>query len=74
MKISEIKNNLANAKAVNFKLVSGDFVPAHFHVTEIGRVSKHFIDCGGTERFEKTVNFQLWNANDIEHKLKPQSY
>lgn len=72
MRLSEIKNHLANADTVNFKLASGDYVPDHFHVTEIGLVSKHFIDCGGTERFEKVVNFQLWNANDFEHRLKPQ--
>src|SRR5690606_3427982 len=47
------------------------FVPEHFHITEIGMVTKHFIDCGGTIRNEKAVNFQLWNANDFEHRLKP---
>lgn len=72
MKISEIKKHLETAEAVNFKLPSGDFVPQHFHVTEVGVITKHFIDCGGTERFEKVANFQLWNANDTEHKLKPQ--
>jgi hypothetical protein len=35
-------------------------------------VTKHFIDCGGKERIEKTANFQLWDANDFEHRLKPQ--
>jgi hypothetical protein len=34
-------------------------------------VTKHFIDCGGTIRNEKVVNFQLWNADDFEHRLKP---
>ena len=72
MKLSEIKAILAAAEAVNFKLPTGEFVPEHFHVTEIGLVTKHFIDCGGVERFEKVINFQLWNANDTEHRLKPQ--
>ena len=72
MKLSEIKAILAAAEAVNFKLPTGEFVPEHFHVTEIGLVTKHFIDCGGVERLEKVVNFQLWNANDTEHRLKPQ--
>ena len=72
MKLSEIKNHLATAESVNFKLTSGAYVPAHFHVTEVGFVSKHFIDCGGIERFEKVANFQLWDANDFEHRLKPQ--
>lgn len=72
MKLSEIKKHLATAEAVNFTLPSGAFVPEHFHVTEVGLITKHFIDCGGTERLEKVVNFQLWDANDFEHRLKPQ--
>ena len=72
MKLSEIKKHLATAEAVNFKLPTGGYVPEHFHVTEVGLVTKHFIDCGGNERLEKTVNFQLWEANDFEHRLKPQ--
>ena len=72
MKLSEIKQHLATAEAVNFKLPTGTLVPEHFHVTEVGLVTKHFIDCGGTERLERVVNFQLWDANDFEHRLKPQ--
>lgn len=72
MKLSEIKNHLSTAQAVNFQLPNGQFVPEHFHVTEVGMITKNFIDCGGTVRAEKVVNFQLWNANDTEHRLKPQ--
>ena len=46
-------------------------MPEYFHVTEVGQITKNFIDCGGTIRSEKVVNFQLWNANDFEHRLKP---
>jgi hypothetical protein len=72
MKLSEIKKHLATAESLNFRLPNGAFVPEHFHVTEIGRVTKDFIDCGGTVRHEKTINFQLWNASDTDHRLKPQ--
>jgi hypothetical protein len=72
MKLSEIKNHLRTAKSVTFQLPNGTFVPEHFHVTEVGQVTKHFIDCGGTVRNEKTVNFQLWEANDFDHRLAPQ--
>lgn len=72
MKLSEIKTLLATAQAVNFQLPDGSFVPEHFHVTEVGLIDKHFIDCGGTERREKVANFQLWDADDTEHRLKPQ--
>lgn len=71
MKLSEIKTILPNLENVTFQTPDGSFVPEHFHVTEIGNIQKHFIDCGGTIRTESVVNFQLWNANDFEHRLKP---
>jgi len=72
MKLSEIKNHLATAGAVNFKLPNGTFVPENFHVTEVGVITKNFIDCGGVVRKEEVANFQLWDANDFEHRLKPK--
>lgn len=72
MKLSEVKKQLSKAKAVNFKLPNGTFVPEHFHVTEVGIINKNFIDCGGTVRSEKAANFQLWNAKDTDHRLKPE--
>ena len=71
MKLSEIKEILPTLDNVQFELENGTFVPENFHVTEVGVITKHFIDCGGTIRNEKIVNFQLWNANDLEHRLKP---
>lgn len=72
MKLSEVKNQLSTLENVTFQLPNGTFVPEHFHVTEVGLVTKNFIDCGGTVRKETVVNFQLWEANDFEHRLKPQ--
>jgi len=72
MKLSEIKKLLTTVETVNFQLPNGSFVPEHFHVTEVGLITKNFIDCGGTVRKETVVNFQLWDANDFEHRLKPQ--
>lgn len=72
MKLSEIKIILETLETVNFQLPDGNFVPEHFHVTEVGLITKNFIDCGGTVRKETVVNFQLWDANDLEHRLKPQ--
>ncbi len=71
MKLSEIKTILPNLENVAFQLENGTFVPEHFHVTEVGIVTKNFIDCGGVVRNERVVNFQLWNADDTEHRLKP---
>ena len=72
MKLSEIKKYLSTATAVTFQLPNGTFVPEHFHVTEVGQITKNFIDCGGTVRRESVANFQLWDANDFEHRLKAQ--
>jgi phage anti-repressor protein len=71
MKLSEIKQILKTLDTVEFQLEDGSFVPEHFHVTEVGQSNKHFIDCGGVTRTENRVNFQLWNADDYEHRLKP---
>lgn len=71
MKLSNIKEILPTLNNVEFELENGTFVPEHFHVTEIGLITKTFIDCGGTMRNEKVINFQLWNADDYEHRLKP---
>ncbi|MGJ1242364.1 MULTISPECIES: DUF6428 family protein [Sphingobacterium] len=71
MKLSEIKEILPTLENVEFQLENGTFVPEHFHVTEVGQITKNFIDCGGVIRAEKVVSFQLWNANDLEHRLKP---
>jgi hypothetical protein len=72
MKLSEIKQELKQLETIAFKLPNGELVPNHFHVTEVGKITKHFIDCGGTVRNETVVNFQLWNANDYDHRLHPE--
>lgn len=71
MKVSEVKEVLARLNNVEFQLENGKFVPEHFHVTEVGIVGKKFIDCGGVIRNEEVANFQLWDADDYEHRLKP---
>jgi hypothetical protein len=71
MTLEQIKSILPSLENVEFALENGTFVPEHFHVTEIGMITKKFIDCGGTIREEEKINFQLWDANDFEHRLKP---
>lgn len=72
MKLSEFKKQLNGVSELNFILPDGTSVPKHFHVTEVGQITKHFIDCGGTVRNERVVNFQLWEANDFDHRLAPE--
>ena len=72
MKLSEIKKILKNLDKIGFQLPNGTFVSSHFHVTEVGKVTKDFIDCGGKVRNETVINFQLWEQNDYDHRLHPE--
>tara|TARA_R110002020_G_scaffold271085_2_gene486341 strand:- start:733 stop:1200 length:468 start_codon:yes stop_codon:yes gene_type:complete len=72
MKLSQIKEHLTQLDKIAFQLPNGELVPNHFHVTEVGKINKKFIDCGGTLRNEEVVNFQLWNAEDYDHRLHPE--
>jgi Family of unknown function (DUF6428) len=73
MKISEFKEHLVHLSSVNFKLPNGEFVPNHFHITEVGALTKHFIDCGGDVHEEQTASLQIWVADDVDHRLSPRN-
>lgn len=71
MKLSEVKSALTGMDSLSFQLPDGSFVPENFHITEVGMITKNFIDCGGTIRTENRINFQLWqDETDIDHRLK----
>lgn len=69
MKLSELKQILTNLNEIRFILPNGELIPPHFHITEIGVTSKHFIDCGGSAQQETKIRFQLWTAEDYDHRL-----
>ena len=71
MKLTEIKHHLKQHPAANLRMVlpNGDAVPAHAHVTEVGRIDKRFMDCGGTLRNESLCRLQTWSSDDVDHRL-----
>jgi hypothetical protein len=71
MLISAFKQTLSELDTLKFQLPNGVFVPAHFHITEVGNIMRNFIDCGGVQRQENKINLQLWVDSDTEHRLKP---
>jgi hypothetical protein len=73
MKLSEFKYHLGHTENLSFLLPDGTAVPSHFHVTEAGLLTKHFIDCGKTIHLKKTAVFQLWTADDTHHRLEPET-
>lgn len=54
---------------LRFALPDGGLVPAHAHITEVGRVDKIFFDCGATFRKSSFLCLQAWVADDIDHRL-----
>jgi len=72
MKLLEVKSVLQELELIGFQLPNGELIPSHFHVTEVGKITKNFIDCGGKVRKEEVANFQLWSANDYDHRLHPE--
>ncbi len=66
---SELLEALSQPLSLRFELENGEAVPAHFHITEVGMVQKHFIDCGNVRRNENYAVLQLWFSNDINHRL-----
>lgn len=72
MYLNEVKEALKEIDELRFILPNGSEIPPHFHITEVGMITKNFIDCGGKIRQEKVINFQLWEANDFDHRLKAE--
>ena len=74
MTLAEFKSSLLKHPdlTLRFQLPSGRFLPSHAHVTEVARVEKRFIDCGGTLRNEAVCRLQLWVAKDFWHRFKAE--
>ena len=56
-------------KPVSFVLPDGGRVPAHAHITEVGRIDREFLDCGGVLRRTSFCCLQAWVADDTDHRL-----
>jgi len=71
MKLIELQNilNEAPSARIEFHFEDGTKIPEQFHLTEVGRVQKDFIDCGGTVRSMTTCLLQTWIGQDADHRL-----
>ncbi len=72
MNLSELKSLLHDHAERHFRiqLPDGAAVPVSFHVTEVGRVQKTFLDCGGTLRESLTCQLQIWVGEDYDHRIE----
>ena len=71
MTLKELKLALdrPGTRNVRFGFADGGQIEPHFHVTEVGKVTKDFVDCGGTRRTTESCVLQTYVANDFEHRL-----
>lgn len=72
--ISALKAALASAPHLPLVVLwpDGDPIEPHFHVTEVGRIQKDFVDCGGTIRRLTTCLLQTWVGDDLDHRVTGQ--
>ena len=72
MTVKELCNALEQhpSATMHWMLPDKSFVPAHYHITEVGRVHKDFVDCCGTKRSTTSCLLQVWVASDIDHRLE----
>ncbi|MEM8734725.1 MAG: DUF6428 family protein [Planctomycetota bacterium] len=69
LQLKEALNNASESCGLAIELPSGEQLPAHFHITEVGRIDKHFVDCGGVERRAQSCTLQTLVAEDVDHRL-----
>jgi len=72
MILSELKQLLSEhaGRFFRVRLPDGSAVPVSFHVTEVGRVHKTFLDCGGKLRESVTCQLQIWVGPDYDHRIE----
>lgn len=72
MNLTELTSLLSQHSSRVFRIVlpGGEAVPVSFHVTEVGRVHKLFIDCGGKLRESSTCQLQIWVGQDDDHRVE----
>jgi hypothetical protein len=71
MQLSDLKKTLAKntTRNIRFILPTGTKIPPHAHVTEVARIDKKYIDCGGTRRTDTVCRLQTWFQDDTDHRL-----
>lgn len=72
MTLAELKSLLSDHsdRFFRIRLPDGGAVPVSFHVTEVGRLQKTFLDCGGTLRESTTCQLQIWVGEDYDHRIE----
>lgn len=71
MNLEQFKQVLAQNSGAEllFRFSNGNMLAPHFHITEVGKVTKDFVDCGGTRRTSESCMLQTLVADDVDHRI-----
>ncbi len=71
MNVTDFRETIAANPDCSLRVAfaNGPTLPEHFHITEVGRVEKDFVDCGGVRRTEVRCVLQTLVAGDFDHRL-----
>jgi hypothetical protein len=74
--LAELQQTLAahRGHVLQFVLPDGGLIEEHFHITEVGHVTKDFMDCGGTRRTSSACVLQTLVAHDVDHRLSSDKF
>ena len=72
MNIGLLKETLSSGDSAEMTIRVGSegSVPAHFHLTEVGKVTKDFVDCGGVRRCTERLASHLTHVVYRSHRLR----
>jgi hypothetical protein len=72
MNVEQFLSLLESNPHQNLRIVlpNSEEVAPHFHITEVGHVTKSFMDCGGTRRKTESCLLQTWVHSDVDHRLE----
>jgi hypothetical protein len=76
MKLDALKSVLRQFPETfpRFVLPTGELIPAHVHITEVGHAVKNLIDCGGLIGKTEAVVLQTHVMDDSEHRLTSERF
>jgi Family of unknown function (DUF6428) len=72
MNLTELTSLLTSHSSRVFRIAlpEGHSVPISFHITEVGRIHKVFLDCGGKLRESIICQLQIWVGEDYDHRVE----
>ena len=76
MKLNELRRLLDRHPTAlpRFVLPTGDSIPAHTHITEVGHLDRNFVDCGGVTGKEEKLVLQTHVGDDTDHRLRANRF